>query len=92
VSFEKVDPKDIATIVAKGNTPPKRQKSAATVDTSVRDHATWFKLRQTFGDCSNEDCIDPRIIKNGGDKNAAMVSNVNGKDTCRYCFLEGYLL
>ncbi len=92
MTFEKVDLSAIAGIVAKGNTRPQRAKAKATIDTSVRDHNTWFKLKQEFGECSNEDCIDPRLIKNGGNKTIAMVSEIDGKKTCRYCFLEGFLL
>lgn len=77
---------------------PKRRggggKRKSGIDTSVRDHQTWFNLAQKMVDeetrelivCENPDCGDPR--EGGG----IIVTLINGKYMCRYCFLNGWLV
>jgi hypothetical protein len=64
-----------------------------TIDVSVRDHHTWFKLAHKILDkeevdtdgCSNPACADPR------ENRTILVAEVNEVNMCRYCFLEGYV-
>lgn len=50
-----------------------------------RTYYNWFyQTMQTYGQCENPDCIDPR----GTD--SAMVAEVNGAKMCRFCFLAGW--
>jgi hypothetical protein len=53
--------------------------------TEPRNYETWFALPTHFRECTNPECKDPRDNKLG----KAMVAEVNGKEICRYCFLEG---
>lgn len=86
-----LDPTQIANILAQdkararsgGGTRTKRDP------TEPRVYATWWSLPQSFGTCSNDDCIDEREEKKRDGK--AMVSNVKDHDMCRYCFLGGWL-
>lgn len=55
--------------------------------TEPRTYATWFKLPTHFAECSNLECIDPRVDKEKSGK--TMVAEVNGSEICRYCFLAG---
>ena len=62
------------------------------IDTTVRDHATWFKLAhklfdeetQEMAECSNENCPDDRP------RARAVVAEVDGVLMCRHCFLAGW--
>jgi len=73
-----------------------RKKSGP--DTNVRDYQTWFKLAQKMVDeetqelqrCENPSCQDPRAL--AGEGNGIIVTQIDGKYMCRYCFLDGWLL
>lgn len=50
-----------------------------------RSYHNWFyETKQSYGECENPDCIDPR----GTD--TAMVAEANGAKMCRFCFLAGW--
>lgn len=85
-----LDPELIKQLINK----PKRTgggggKGKAKVDTSVRDHVTWFKLVSKLLDedtsemltCENPDCPGT----------GHMCTEINGHQMCRICFLEGWL-
>jgi hypothetical protein len=69
-----------------------RGKGGKTIDTSVRDYSTWFKLAHrildkedaTIENCSNPDCPDPRTSR------TILVAEIDGIEMCRICFLNGY--
>jgi hypothetical protein len=71
-----------------------RGKGGKTIDTSVRDYETWFKLAHkimdaeevdgTDNECSNPICLDPR------EGRSRVLAEVNGLVMCRYCFLDGF--
>ena len=87
-----LSPDQIKALLAKPEKKGGRGKGGKTVDTSIRDYATWFKLAHKILDkeetevvgCSNESCLDPR------EGRTILVAEVNGLDMCRYCFLDGY--
>lgn len=54
-----------------------------------REYPTWFKLVTVFGSCDNPDCGDPRPEK--VEEGNTMVADIDGKNSCRYCFLAGWL-
>jgi aspartate carbamoyltransferase regulatory subunit len=85
-------PEQIQLLLAK----PEKSKSATgkTIDTTIRDAVTWFKLAHKLFDeetqetakCENPNCQDPR------EGVGAVVAKVNGRYMCRYCYLDGWLL
>lgn len=91
-----LSPEDIKRLLAL----PDKKKRTTTgvggkkVDTTVRDHQTWFKLMHHFFDeetqtmvaCENPNCGDPREHKEA----PQMCAKVNGVYMCRFCFLSGY--
>lgn len=78
------------------NLPQKQRgkgKGGKEIDTSDRSVVVWFKLMHKMLDdddpnepakCDNPNCQDTRP--------AHMVAEVGGKNMCRYCFLDGWLL
>jgi hypothetical protein len=85
-----LDPKRITELLAK---PARGGQRKVVVIT--RDYQGWFKCAQKLiddetgelADCENPNCQDPR---HGTDK-SVVVTEINGKKMCRYCFLEGWL-
>ena len=85
-------PDQIKALLAKPEKRGGRSKSGKSIDTSVRDYNTWFKLAHKILDkeevevlgCENENCLDPR------EGRTVLVSEVNGINMCRYCFLDGF--
>ena len=64
------------------------------IDTSTRDHKTWFLLAHKILDeetgelakCENPNCPDTR------DPHKTVVAMVSGQYMCRYCFLDGWMV
>lgn len=56
--------------------------------TEPRTFETWWTFFHSLGNCSNPECKDvrPHKVEEGN----TMVAEINGKDSCRYCFLDGY--
>lgn len=84
-----LDPAQIASLLKQDDV-QERAKRASRIkrkklSTEPRTYDTWFHLPSHFGNCSNDDCIDPRPNLYG----KAMVADINGSDICRYCFLAG---
>jgi hypothetical protein len=87
-----LSPDQIKALLAKPAKRGGRGKGGKTIDTSVRDYATWYKLAHRILDkeavdaigCSNEECVDPRVGR------TILVAEVSGIFMCRYCFLAGY--
>jgi len=75
---------------------PERRRGGQTgkrgIDTSVRDHATWFKLAHKLFDeesresakCENPNCPDTRP------SHVTIVAEVDNVRMCRICFLAGW--
>ena len=99
-------PEQIKDLLAKANTPRTRAKksevqAAFLLTIESRDHITWFKLPNRLIDaegqltqCDNPDCIDPRPVRTDDGKivGSQPVATVAGKNICRYCFMEGWLI
>lgn len=68
------------------------RKAKGGIDTSVRNHETWFKLAHKLFDeetqeaaqCSNPECPDMRP------KQRTVVAEIDGILMCRICFLAGW--
>jgi hypothetical protein len=90
-----LDPEKIKQLLEKKNKPKARSIGARgkKVDPTDRSYQAWFAYEiRLINDkepvfCENPDCIDPRE-KNYGQP----VVVVNGKNMCRFCFIEGWLL
>ena len=84
--------------------PQKRRGSKKTsIDPSVRDVATWFKLApkamdenaQALPHCDNPNCLDDRpgvISATGLVIKSQFTIELRGQRICRRCFLGGWLL
>lgn len=83
--------------------PEKKRGKKKEIDTSIRDHKTWFALAPKFRDveegvdlkCDNPNCVDPRptiTTAMGNEIRTQYIINVHGQNMCRYCFLDGWLL
>lgn len=88
-NFESVDAATLSRVLAQGNTKTRQRKSKK-IDTTIRTYKVWFSLQHRFGECSNDNCTDPRPSRTGQEKDKAMIAEIEGSDMCRYCFLEGY--
>lgn len=82
---------EIAALLSKPTTRRGGKKKAG-VDTNDRSYNTWFKLAAKLFDenvpdgrtrCENPNCPDTRPIQ--------MVAEVNGKNMCRRCFIDGWM-
>jgi hypothetical protein len=81
---------------------PTRKRGKKEIDTSIRDHQTWFKLARKEVDenyepllCENPNCVDPRpptISATGAEVKYQAVAEIKGKRVCRFCFFDGWLL
>lgn len=93
-------PEQIKRILTK----PTRKSGAkkSKIDNSVRDVTTWFALsaiiRDSMGNdlkCDNPECVDPRPGKisplTHEEIRHQFVVEINGRQCCRYCFLDGWL-
>lgn len=85
-----LDPATIAALLEADKKQAATKGTRAKKDpTEPRVYSTWWRLHQTHGSCDNPDCIDPR--EGGGFGGKAMVAVVQEKNTCRHCFLGGWL-
>jgi len=82
--------------------PPKKRGGKKEIDSSIRDHKTWFALKPKIHDdnlvdfkCDNPACVDTRppiTTAMGNEIKKQYVVNIRGQNMCRYCFLDGWLL
>jgi hypothetical protein len=88
-----LSPDQIKILLSLPDKQARGRKPKGYVDTSVRDYQTWFKLNHKMYEegapddkpqCANPNCPDTR--------NKQMISDVNGINMCRICFLGGYML
>jgi hypothetical protein len=90
-----LSPEQIANLLANANKPktPRQRKAK-----DIRDYDTWFDLVQVIdSQCEIEDHEDrvnqfdfeDQELYDKAMNRKRVVSNVNGKLMCRYCFLTG---
>lgn len=73
---------------------PGKTAAGKTIDTTIRDYQTWFKLAHHLFDqetgepakCENPDCLDTR------NNSKTITVEVSGVMMCRICFLAGWKL
>lgn len=68
-----------------------KSRKAKKDPTEPRIIDTWFNLKNhriREEGCDNPDCVDPRAEKTRG---VNVVTEIQGKFMCRYCFLAGWL-
>lgn len=96
-----LSPEQIKALLAKPEKAARAKSgSGKTIDTSVRDYQTWFKLAHeifnkeemendlVFLRCENPECLDPR----DHESHSQVVAMVNSHYMCRLCFLDGWLV
>jgi len=77
--MEEISPEELDEVMRAPQSKPRKSKVLE------RSYHNWFyETKQSYGECENPDCIDPR----GTD--TAMVAEANGFKMCRFCFLAGW--